>query len=143
MMRGMRPPISVRRRAGLEMPFIEPRVVWDGLVPAEHASAFAHMLLPPGGLPLVGRWRGETLFHPAGGSWWIETKEGARQPAQLSREGWGYGGPLSAPDPALPAAVRALLEWDKARKHRVPYRVRDPLLSALANHPATASGGTA
>ncbi len=28
--------------------------------------------------------------------------------------------------------VRALLEWDAARKYPIPYRVRDPLIRALA-----------
>ena len=94
MMRGIRPQPSPRRRAGLESEQLVPAIRWDGRVPAEHRAAFAHKLLPPSGDPAAARWRGEALFHPEGGHWWIEGREGAGQPAQLSREGWGYGGPL-------------------------------------------------
>jgi hypothetical protein len=94
MMRGIRPPISVGRRAGLQTPQMVTKVRWDGLVPAEHAQAFAHKLKPPSGEPLVARWRPEALFNPEGGSWWVETIDGARQARHLSAEGWAYAGPL-------------------------------------------------
>lgn len=37
----------------------------------------------------------------------------------------------------LREAVETLLDWDRSRKYPIPYRVRDPLLKALANETTT------
>ena len=105
MMRGITPPISARRRAGLEAPMVVTIIRWDGLVPEAHRGAFAHKLVAPGGKPLVGRWYDDT-FLAAAGYWWIEGREGGHHPGPLSRDGWGYAGPLRD-DPLVvqPAAL--------------------------------------
>jgi hypothetical protein len=120
MMRGIRPPISVGRRAGLQTPQMVTKVRWDGLVPAEHAQAFAHKLLTPLGRPVVARWHPDTLYHPAGGGWWVEHEEGARTPKRLSEEGWDYVGPLwedaATAETIAPGSLRSRIRTAIARE---------------------------
>jgi hypothetical protein len=95
-MKGIRAPVSVQRRAGLQREQIRAAVVWDGLVPPEHQAAFAHKLRAPDGREVVARWITDTLFADGGGHWWVEGREGGCSAAYLSARGYAYVATLEA-----------------------------------------------
>jgi hypothetical protein len=102
-MKGIRAPVSVQRRAGLQREQVRVAVVWDGQVPPEHQAAFAHKLRAPDGREVVARWIADTLFADGGGHWWVEGREGGASAAYLSARGYGY---VAALDAATASALK-------------------------------------
>ncbi|MFH5924585.1 hypothetical protein [Roseomonas xinghualingensis] len=108
MLRGIKPPVSVQRRAGLQREQLKVKVVWDGQVPAEHRDAFAHKLRTPVGREVVARWIEEPLYAAGGGHWWVEGRESALSAGRLSGVGYAYVAPLREGPSASPNAEAVL-----------------------------------